>query len=353
MSRVSVRNIRKVYGGVTALNNVGFEVGDGQFVSLLGPSGCGKTTTLRVIAGLVEPDSGRIEVDGRDIVNDPPERRNMGVVFQSYALFPHKTILENVAFGLKMRKTPAADIPRLAQAALEMVRLPSVGDRYPRQISGGQQQRVAIARAIATRPSVLLLDEPLSNLDLKLRMQMRVELKELQRQVGITTVFVTHDQEEGLMLSDRVVVMSEGRVAQVGTPDEIYETPASSFVADFIGEASVFEGQITHSGPEGCVMRTAAGTLLHGVLRTGAGPGGASARLIVRPEKVRIGSAAQGENRFQATVEHLAYAGASTRVVLRLNAQERLIANSVKPDFAIGDTVEISWQAVASSIFTD
>lgn len=353
MSRVSVRSIRKVYGSVIALDNVGFEVGDGQFISLLGPSGCGKTTTLRVIAGLIEPDSGRIEVDGRDIVNDPPERRNMGVVFQSYALFPHKTILENVAFGLKMRKTPTADIPRLAQAALDLVRLSSIGDRYPRQISGGQQQRVAIARAIATRPSVLLLDEPLSNLDLKLRMQMRVELKELQRQVGITTIFVTHDQEEGLMLSDRVVVMSEGRVAQEGTPDQIYETPVSSFVADFIGEASLFEGRIVDTDGANCTLRSAAGTLLRGILRGGTGSVGTQARLILRPEKVRIGGEADGENHFTAQVEHLAYAGATTRVVLRLNAQERINANCVKPDFSIGDRVKVSWPAADSPIFID
>ncbi|WP_117196379.1 ABC transporter ATP-binding protein [Rhizobium terrae] len=232
--------VRKTYGNNLVVNDINLAIPKGEFVSLLGPSGCGKTTTLNMIAGFQEPTGGEIRIRGRNQAGVPPEKRNIGLVFQNYALFPHMTVAENVGFGLKMKGTPRAEIEQTVRTALKSVHLEGLEARYPKELSGGQQQRTALARAIAPRPSVLLLDEPLSNLDLKLREAMRVELKEIQQQLGMTFVYVTHDQEEAMAMSDRVVVMSGGVITQEDKPEHIYNAPRTSFVADFIGKSNIF-----------------------------------------------------------------------------------------------------------------
>ena len=235
MSSVTLNNIVKRFGTFTAVHRSSLEIPEGAFVTLLGPSGCGKTTNLRMIAGLLDPTEGEILIGGKRVNDVPIHKRNLGLVFQNYALFPHKTVAENVAFGLKYRDVPSSDIPRRVQEALDLVQLPNVGDRYPKALSGGQQQRIALARAIVIEPDVLLLDEPLSALDANLREDMRVELKRIQERIGVTTVFVTHDQEEALEVADTLVVINEGRIEQVGTPDDLYDKPASDFVLSFLG----------------------------------------------------------------------------------------------------------------------
>ncbi|MDO6407997.1 spermidine/putrescine ABC transporter ATP-binding protein PotA [Pantoea phytobeneficialis] len=244
---VTLSGISKAFDGKSIISDFQLTIRHGEFITLLGPSGCGKTTILRLIAGLEEADNGRIILDGNDITDTPAEHRHINTVFQSYALFPHMSVFENVAFGLRMQKTPADEITRRVNEALAMVQLESFAQRRPQQLSGGQQQRVAIARAVVNRPKVLLLDESLSALDYKLRKQMQNELKALQRKLGITFVFVTHDQEEALTMSDRIVVMRDGRIEQDGTPREIYEEPANLFVARFIGEINVFDAEVLNS----------------------------------------------------------------------------------------------------------
>jgi len=277
------------------VNDVDLDIHEGEFFAMLGPSGCGKTTTLRVIAGFEEPSSGELLLSGRSMRGIPSFHRPVNTVFQDYALFPHMTVLQNVLFGLRMARVPAAEARKRALEALDMVRLPNVEGRKPLQLSGGQRQRVALARALVNRPSVLLLDEPLGALDLKLRRAMQFELKRLQQQVGITFIYVTHDQEEALTMADRIAVMNFGEVLQVGRADEIYERPMGRFVADFIGEtnflAGVLEGK---SGPNGRV-RLAGGTVLAGVLRDQEVSVGSEVALALRPEKLAVESAAAGD----------------------------------------------------------
>jgi spermidine/putrescine ABC transporter ATP-binding subunit len=254
---VRLDRVTKRFNDVVAVDDLSLEIVSGEFFSLLGPSGCGKTTTLRTIAGFETPDEGRVVVGGRDLTHVPVHRRDMGMVFQSYALFPHRTVAENVAFGLRMRRLGRAEIAERVRAALALVKLTGFEDRRPAQLSGGQQQRVALARAIVIRPSVLLCDEPFGALDRKLRQAMQVEIKELQRALGLTLVFVTHDQEEALAMSDRLAVMNAGRLEQVGTPSEIYDRPRTRFVAEFIGEIDLFDGRIADGrfvAPDGRVL---------------------------------------------------------------------------------------------------
>jgi spermidine/putrescine ABC transporter ATP-binding subunit len=267
-------------GKVRAVDDITLDIAPGEFFSLLGPSGCGKTTTLRMIAGFEVPDLGRINVGGRDITDVPVHKRDMGMVFQSYALFPHRTVVENVAFGLRMRNLPRPEIAQRVKAALAQVKLDGLEDRRPGQLSGGQQQRVALARALVIRPSVLLCDEPLGALDRKLRQQMQFELKQLQKELGVTLVFVTHDQEEALAMSDRIAVMNAGRIEQVGAPGTIYDGPRTRFVADFIGEINLIEGAWTTGGFAARDGRTLP-----------APPAAAAANgstIAVRPEKLRL-----------------------------------------------------------------
>jgi len=244
MKDVTLMNVLKRFGKVVAVNNVSFHVEKGEFFSLLGPSGCGKTTTLRLIAGFEKPDKGEIYI-GETLVNElPPEKRNVGIVFQNYALFPHMTVFDNIAFPLKIRGLSKEEIRRRVKELLELVRLEGLENRYPRQLSGGQQQRVALARALARDPEILLLDEPLSNLDAKLRVTLRYEIRRVQKEVGITAIYVTHDQEEALSISDRVAIMNMGRIEQIGTPEEVYSNPQTYFVADFLGLKNIFEGKL-------------------------------------------------------------------------------------------------------------
>ncbi len=236
--------ITKRFDQAVAVDHVSLDVYRGEFLSFLGPSGCGKTTTLRMIAGFEEPDAGTITVMGEDMTDRPPHKRNLGMVFQNYALFPHMTVFDNVAFGLKMRKVGSSELKRRVAQVLDLVQLTQMHQRYPRQLSGGQQQRVALARAIVIEPYVLLLDEPLSNLDAKLRKAMQTELRDLQRRLGITAIYVTHDQEEAMTVSDRIVVMDHGQIMQIGTPTEVYRKPANEFVAGFIGQVNFIRGRL-------------------------------------------------------------------------------------------------------------
>jgi len=286
MGFLTLEALTKVYGDVAAVCDVDLSVGKGEFISLLGPSGCGKSTTLLMIAGLVEPSRGRITLDGRDITAEKPNRRGLGIVFQSYALFPHMTVAENVGFGLDMRKVARADRDARVRTTLAMVHLTALADRYPRQLSGGQRQRVAIARALVINPPVLLLDEPLSNLDAKLREEMQFELRGIQRRVGTTTIMVTHDQGEALSMSDRVVVMEQGRVKQVDAPYRLYERPATPFISSFVGKMNRLVGAWHEDGV------AIANTILP-CEAAGLGEGD-RAVLAIRPEKIRLRPQGEG-----------------------------------------------------------
>ncbi|MCS7137186.1 MAG: ABC transporter ATP-binding protein [Candidatus Caldarchaeum sp.] len=316
---VVLDSVSKYYGKVSAVDNVSLSVEKSEFLTLLGPSGCGKTTTLRMVAGFIKPDRGNLYIKGELMNDKPPYKRNIGMVFQNYALFPHMTVLDNVAFGLKMRKIAKREALETARQALKLVGLEGMEKRYPKQLSGGQQQRVALARALVIKPDVLLLDEPLSNLDLKLRMQMRLELKRIQKETGVTTIYVTHDQGEALSMSDRIVVMHNGRVVQVGYPQEIYEKPANEFVADFIGEANVLKGVLKKRDglhyfetgdfeipvdPERLVKSDAANS--------------SEILLIIRPERVEIADSSSRENLVETTVEGVDFIGSVIRYHLRL-----------------------------------
>src|SRR4051794_34861850 len=294
MARLDIQNLVKRYGDFHAVKDVSLSVADGEFVVLLGPSGCGKTTTLRMVAGFIEPTAGQVRLGGTDVTLLPPWKRNAGMVFQSYALFPHLTVAQNVAFGLEMRKVPKADMDKRVEEALALVRLSGLGGRLPRQLSGGQQQRVALARALAIRPDVLLLDEPLSNLDAKLRQEVRLEIRELQRQLGLTTVMVTHDQEEALTVADRLVVMADGEIRQIGSQRDLYERPADRFVAGFVGRSTFLDGRVTAPGE----FESAGG------LRLKCRPDGAlgPAALALRPERLTLGASGALDNRLPGRV---------------------------------------------------
>jgi iron(III) transport system ATP-binding protein len=307
MARIDITGLGKDFAGVAALRSLDLAIEDGQFITLLGPSGCGKTTTLRLLAGFMEPDRGRIEVDGAALSAPgacvAPERRGMGMVFQTYALWPHMTVFDNVAFGLSMQRVPAAETRRRVEEMLSSVGLEGMGARSPSALSGGQQQRVALARSLVTRPGILLLDEPLSNLDATLRERMRRELKDLQRHTGITFVYVTHDQGEALAMSDRIAVLRGGTLQQYGTPLDIYERPANRFVADFMGAANLLEGRVEQAESGQCVVALDGGGRFTAALRHAAGPGDAVA-LMLRPEDVAMLHAepAAAGNSLRATV---------------------------------------------------
>jgi putative spermidine/putrescine transport system ATP-binding protein len=314
MTYLELTEVRKQFGEFVAVEGFDLSAQAGEFVSFLGPSGCGKTTTLRMIAGFEQPTSGRITIDGRDVTRVPPNRRNVGMVFQSYALFPNMTVAENIGFGLKVRKRPNEQIRKRVGELLELINLPDKGGRYPYQLSGGQQQRVALARALAFEPQVLLLDEPLSALDAKIRVALRHEIRQIQRQLGITTVYVTHDQEEALSLSDRVVVMSEGRMEQVGTPFEIYNFPSTSFVASFVGTLNVLPGVVTDASRG---ELTIAGQPVR-IARTFEGSSGREVSIALRPEMVSLGVGANGENRLTGKVVDVSFLGSIVRIRVRL-----------------------------------
>ena len=317
---LAVRRLRKAFGAVVAVDDVSLEAAPGEFLALLGPSGCGKSTLLRMVAGLVEPDGGQVVLAGQDITRLAVHRRNLGLVFQSYALFPHMTVFENVAFGLRRRGVGGAELGPRVERMLELVRLGPLGARYPRELSGGQQQRVALARALVTEPRVLLLDEPLSNLDALLREEMRVELKRLQQRLGITMIFVTHDQAEALILSDRVVVMEAGRVEQVGRPEEVYRRPATAFVARFLGRANFLAGTVAEAGAGATVVALDGGLRVVAGPRAGLAPG-QPVHAVIRQEGIRLAASEAGAgrpNHFAATVVFHAFAGQSHHYVVEL-----------------------------------
>jgi putative spermidine/putrescine transport system ATP-binding protein len=315
MAFLELTGIQKRFGETAAVLDFNLAAERGEFVSFLGPSGCGKTTTLRMIAGFEKPTAGTIVVGGEDITYRSPNQRNVGMVFQSYALFPNMTVAGNIGFGMKVRKRSKADIDKRVGELLDLIHLEGRGDRYPWQLSGGQQQRVALARALAIEPQVLLLDEPLSALDAKIRIVLRKEIRAIQRQLGITTVYVTHDQEEALSLSDRVVVMSDGRIEQIGTPSEIYNFPSTSFVASFVGTlnlvaAGVIDANAGRLSIDGQEVRTAKAV-------TDTGSDG-RVTLAVRPEGIALGDGDAGDNRLHGTVEDINFLGSIVRIRLRL-----------------------------------
>ncbi len=349
MTFLELTGVQKRFGEVTAVLDFNLQAERGEFVSFLGPSGCGKTTTLRMIAGFEIPTAGRIIVDGAEITNKPPNQRNVGMVFQSYALFPNLTVADNVGFGLKVRGKPAAEVRRRVAELLELIHLPDRGGRYPYQLSGGQQQRVALARALAIEPQVLLLDEPLSALDAKIRISLRKEIRAIQRQLGITTVYVTHDQEEALSLSDRVVVMSDGRIEQIGTPFEIYNYPTTTFVASFVGTLNLVEagvvdasaGRLSLAGQE---VRTAKAV-------TDAA-NGARVTLAVRPEGIDLGAGPEGNNRLRGTIDDINFLGSIVRLRVSLGDAVDGSATSIALDTfnephltlpAVGEDVTVSF----------
>jgi spermidine/putrescine transport system ATP-binding protein len=313
-------------GHAAAVDNIDLAVASGEFFSLLGPSGCGKTTTLRLIAGFEEPTAGRILLDGVDVSGVPPHKRNVNTVFQSYALFPFMSVFDNVAFGLKYAKASKSELKTRVGEALALVDMASFSSRRPSQLSGGQQQRVALARALVLNPAALLLDEPLGALDAKLRRSLKVELKALQERVGITFIYVTHDQEEALTMSDRLAVMHAGRIAQIGTPREVYEEPTDSYVADFLGAANLIEILIMERPVDSASTLKLGDSLLTTTARVPAAPG-ATAQAVIRPERVRVEAhGSPGPNRVPALVERVVYLGAATQVILRLATGESLQA---------------------------
>jgi putative spermidine/putrescine transport system ATP-binding protein len=343
---LEARGLSKAFGGARVVSDVSFRVEGGTLLTLLGPSGSGKTTTLRMIAGFEDPDAGQILVADEDITDRPAHRRNIGVVFQQYALFPHLTVAQNVAYPLEMRRVRRAEIRSRVGAALDLVRLQGFETRYPRQLSGGQQQRVALARALVFEPPVLLMDEPLGALDKRLRETMQVELRRLQQQLGITTVSVTHDQVEALVMSDLIAVMDGGVLHQLAPPLEVYQRPASQFVADFIGESNLLVG--TLSGPEASPLTFTTAKGLR--IRTDGGAGGAGAtHLVVRPEHVRIGPEAErAANRYTAEVLEVLYVGDLVKYRVVAETGDELWAKTLAPAtgqrFSQGQRVTVGWE---------
>jgi spermidine/putrescine transport system ATP-binding protein len=346
---IRLSGVTKRFGDVVAVDDVSLVVGAGEFFSLLGPSGCGKTTTLRMIGGFDLPTRGRIELRGRDVTGDPPDKRPVNMVFQSYALFPHLDVAGNIAFGLRRRGVGGEDIRRRTGAILEKVRLAGYERRKPHELSGGQQQRVALARALVNEPPVLLLDEPLGALDLKLRKSLQVELKRIQMDVGITFVYVTHDQEEALTMSDRIAVMHRGRIEQVGSPEDLYDRPATSFVADFIGTTNLLSGTVEALDRDAATVRLDSGDRC--VVAPLGRHAGQAVQLSVRPESIVIHPGANGSDspsgngRLRATVEQVAYLGAAVQYHLRTEGGLGLsvIAAKTGPRFESGDPVALAW----------
>ncbi|MDF7659256.1 ABC transporter ATP-binding protein [Erwiniaceae bacterium L1_54_6] len=340
-TKLQAEQISKAYGQTTVLQNLDLAVHNGELLTLLGPSGSGKTTLLQIISGLTAPTGGRLLIDGRDETWTPVHQRDIGVVFQNYALFPHLTLEENVGFPLRMRRMPAAEITRKVKAALEMVELGHAAKRFPRALSGGQQQRVALARCLVYQPSVILMDEPLGALDRKLRETMQMEIKRIHRESGATIIFVTHDQEEALALSDRICLMNEGKIAQVDTPEAIYQRPNSTFVAEFIGLSNILQGEIRN----GSLVTTQGAFALPKEVASG------HAALVIRPEHIQLCSADRAL--LHGKISERIYAGSETRVVVTLENGERFIVRSSGVSVgAIGDSVSLNWDVTNSRVLS-
>jgi len=363
---VELRRLTKRFGDTVAVEDVDLLVRSGEFLSILGPSGCGKTTTLRMISGLEDPTEGEIWISGEDATAVPPHKRNVNTVFQSYALFPHLTVAENVAYGLRVKKHDRSAIRERVSRALDMVQLPQLADRRPSQLSGGQQQRVALARALVNEPDVLLLDEPLSALDLKLRQAMRIELKFLHERLGMTFVFVTHDQAEAITMSDRVAVMHGGRILQVGTPEDVYERPVSRFVANFIGQTNLLQGRVEEVRETDADVRLASGALIRASRDEGGLSPGSDVIVAVRPERVRVragetgGWGADGGTELTGTLTGLIYLGDTTRGTIKLPDGTEIVAlrpndEEVHPfgDLRTGTNVRVVWPPGAARLLTE
>jgi putative spermidine/putrescine transport system ATP-binding protein len=357
MAELELVDVQKHYKTVEAVAGVSLEVEEGEFYSLLGPSGCGKTTLLRVIAGFVHPTAGRIMLKGKDIAGLPPEKRNMGMVFQNYAIFPHMTCFDNIAFGLRMRKVPKDEIKHRVEQALRQVGLAGYECRYQRELSGGETQRIAIARVLVIEPRLLLLDEPLSALDKKLREEMKYWIKELQQSLGITTLYVTHDQSEAMAMSDRIAVMNLGRVEQVGTAREIYERPASKFVSGFIGEANLLDGEVSKLDKDGITV-VVEGLQVRAARSDEELHPGQQVSLTVRPEDVILGPRAAGLdcNQCGGTVLHRTYQGTIVRYEIELTSHQHVLADSNQTAegdlFEIGDTIDLGWKSESVVVLT-
>jgi spermidine/putrescine ABC transporter ATP-binding subunit len=352
--RIAIRELTKRFGSLVVVDRASFDIGEGELFTLLGPSGCGKTTLLRLIAGFNAPDAGEVLFDGRGVNEVPPHERGIGMVFQNYALWPHMTVEQNVSYGLKLRRTPAAEVRSRVEAVLGKVQLAGLGGRYPGQLSGGQQQRVALARALVLNPKILLLDEPLSNLDAKVRVQVRAEIRKLQKELGITTVYVTHDQEEALTLSDRIAVFNQGRVFQVGTPRELYQRPQNRFVADFIGVNNLLDGRVAAlDGAGRARIATAAGELL--AMPAGKLAAGDACVLCVRPENVDLEDVSADENAVRGRIAFSAYLGNTLRYDVELapgvtfkaddrdpwHHEARPLGGEIELSFPVGATLAI------------
>ncbi|HET89593.1 MAG TPA: ABC transporter ATP-binding protein [Chloroflexi bacterium] len=354
---VQLNRVSKKFGSVVAVNDVSLSIADGEFFSLLGPSGCGKTTTLRLIAGFELPTRGEVYI-GQDLQGEtPPYRRPVNTVFQNYALFPHMTISRNVGFGLEMRKLPRDEIQRRVSEALDMVQLPGMGERKPSQLSGGQQQRVALARALVNQPKVLLLDEPLGALDLKLRKAMQLELKALQHRIGITFVYVTHDQEEALTMSDRIAVMNGGRVLQIGTPEEIYERPANRFVADFIGETNFLEGQVTAGRPGEATVQVEDSLTIPVSADKAVGKRDV-VTVAIRPEKISLHAEPPDDRAVAGVIEEVIYTGTDTRYLVRIGEQtivtvrQQNVGVGEGASFLKGASIYLHWRLQSARLLT-
>jgi spermidine/putrescine ABC transporter ATP-binding subunit len=359
---VELINVTKRFGNVVAVNNFSLAVTAGEFMTLLGPSGCGKTTVLRLIAGFLKPDSGQILIKGKDVSRKAPYERRLGMVFQSYALFPHMKAYENIAFGLKLRKMKKEEIDKKVREALETVQLLECSERYPRELSGGQQQRIALARALVTEPDVLLFDEPLSNLDFKFRQQMRFELKAIQKKVGITAIYVTHDQTEALTMSDRIAIMNKGKIVQVGTPTEVYENPANKFVANFIGEANFIEGKLLRITETQKELKIAIGENLALDIETiDLGEKkleeNQDVSVAIRPHKLRISrKKTKRTNSVEGKIDNFAYIGSMIKYDVSL--PDGTIVKVDQPllkkiEFEIGERIYLEWDAEDCIILTE
>ncbi|MBP2309207.1 polyamine ABC transporter ATP-binding protein [Azospirillum melinis] len=347
--KLLVDGLTKSYGSVVALQPTRLEVPAGEFLTLLGPSGSGKTTLLQMICGLVEPNGGRILIDGRDETRTPVHKRDIGLVFQHYALFPHLTVAENIGFPLRMRGIPGADVDRRVREALEMVHLGHLGDRFPKELSGGQQQRVALARCFVYQPSVILMDEPLGALDKKLREHMQYEIKRLHRETGATIIYVTHDQEEALAMSDRICLMNHARIEQIGTPHDIYARPKTAFAADFIGVSNIFRGRLQRDEGGAPILVTGGGRfrLSPATATASAAAGQGEASLIVRPEQLDLDG--EGDNEVSGQVVDTVYAGSETRVLVALGDQSTItvrLRRGMSPP-PLGDHVAVRWRSDA------
>ena len=352
MAFLEIKNVSKLFGDMAAVKDFNLDVEKGELVTFLGPSGCGKTTTLRMVAGFEEPSPGKIILDGEDITNRPPNKRDVGMVFQAYALFPNMTVAQNIGFGLKVRKTPEATIKQRIDEMLALIHLEQKGDSYPHQLSGGQQQRVALARALAIHPRVLLLDEPLSALDAKIRVSLRAEIRAIQQKLGTTAIYVTHDQEEALSISDRIVVMYDGRMEQVGTPFEIYNFPSTAFVASFVGTLNTTDAEVID--PKAHSLRLE-GQQIQAAEGLGGKRAGEKVRIAIRPERFNFASEERKDNVLDCTIENITFLGSIVRVQVALGSQKFFMDTFNNPFLelpAIGSKTQITCSREAVLVLT-